>query len=256
MIHGASVGAGDDEPDIVARVVIEATPPAEIAGANAADGAEPDGSGEEEGWERERLRELWLSLLEREQRLELRLQELEGLRAQEATVRELEGRVAAAAAEERLLQLKVATLQEENGRLRAEVEELGTARAELARAKEKLRATKARVQAELEEAAALRAKVAELERGREETAGALAAEVAELRKAYAALEEENLELALRLQDARQAAASSVDPALEVISILTHVFSKISSFYILHCKVNNFFPGSLDATLVYLTMIDR
>ncbi|XP_039809938.1 uncharacterized protein LOC120673245 isoform X2 [Panicum virgatum] len=215
VIHGASVGAGEDEPDIVARVVIEATPPAEIAGANAADGAEPDGSGEEERRERERLRELWLSLLEREQRLELRLQELEGLRAQEATVRELEGRVAAAAAaEERLLQLKVATLQEENGRLRAEVEELGAARAELARAKEKLRAIKARVQAELEEAAALRAKVAELERGGEETAGALAAEVAELRKANAALEEENLVLALRLQDARQAAPSSVNPALE------------------------------------------
>ena len=115
MIHGASVGAGEDEPDIVARVVIEATPPAEIAGANAADGAEPDGSGEEERRERERLRELWLSLLEREQRLELRLQELEGLRAQEAAVRELEGRVAAAAAEERLLQLRVDTLQEENG---------------------------------------------------------------------------------------------------------------------------------------------
>ena len=113
VIHGASVGAGEDEPDIVARVVIEATPPAEIAGANAADGAEPDGSGEEERRERERLRELWLSLLEREQR-QLRLQELEGLRAQEATVRELKGRVAAAA-EERLLQLRVDTLQEENG---------------------------------------------------------------------------------------------------------------------------------------------
>ena len=111
-------------------------------------------------------------------------------------------------------------------RVRAQVEELGAARAELARAKEKLRAIKARVQAELEEAAALRAKVAELERGGEETAGALAAEVAELRKANAALEEENLELALRLQDAQQAAPSSVNPALEVIGILTQVFSKI------------------------------
>ena len=89
-------------------------------------------------------------------------------------------------------------------RVRAQVEELGAARAELARAKEKLRATKA----------------AELERSGEETAGALAAEVAELRKANAALEEENLELALRLQDARQAAPSSVNPALEVIGILT------------------------------------
>ncbi|RLN22661.1 hypothetical protein C2845_PM07G13490 [Panicum miliaceum] len=223
VIHGASVGAGDDEPDIVARVVMEATP-AEIAGASADDGTEPDGSEEEERQElerqrqeHERLRELWLSLLEREQRLELRLQELEGLRAQEATVRELEGRVAAAATEERLLQLKVATLQEENGRLRAQVEELGTARAELARAKEKLRAIKARVQAEQEEArreaAALRAKVAELEKGGAETAGALAAEIAELRKANAALEEENLELALRLQDAQQD-GSSVNPAPE------------------------------------------
>ncbi|RLM93742.1 uncharacterized protein C2845_PM08G16960 [Panicum miliaceum] len=223
VIHGASVGAGDDEPDIIARVVIEATP-AEIAGANADDGTEPDGSEEEERQElerqreeHERLRELWLSLLEREQRLELRLQELEGLREQEATVWELEGRVAAAATEERLLQLKVSTLQEENGRLRAQLEELGTARGELARAKEKLRAIKARVQAEEEEArreaAALRAKVAELERGGAETAGALAAEIAELRKANAALEEENLELALRLQDAQQD-GSSVNPALE------------------------------------------
>ena len=125
MIHGASVGAGDDEPDIVARVVMIEAAPAETAGANADDGAEPDGSGEEERQrqEHERLRELWLSLLEREQRLELRLQELEGLRAQEAAVRELEGRVAAAAAEERLLQLRVATLQEENGSLRAQVED-------------------------------------------------------------------------------------------------------------------------------------
>uniref|UniRef100_K3XER9 Protein CHUP1, chloroplastic n=1 Tax=Setaria italica TaxID=4555 RepID=K3XER9_SETIT len=221
VIHGASIGAGDDEPDIVARVQMDTTT-AEIVGANADDETKQDPSEQEERQElerqeHERLRELWLSLLEREQRLELRLQELEGLRAQVATLRELEGRVAAATVEERRLQLKVSTLQDENGRLRAQVEELDTARAELARAKEKLRAIKARVQAEQEEArreaAVLRAKVADLERGGEETAGALAAEIAELRKANAALEEENLELALRLQDAQQA-ASSVDPVLE------------------------------------------
>ncbi|CAL4975635.1 unnamed protein product [Urochloa decumbens] len=218
VIHGASVGAGDDEPDIVARVEMDTTP-AEIAGVtNAADETE-QGQGQTEEEERrelerqeqERLRELWLSLLEREQRLELRLQELEGLRAQQAAVRELEGRIAAAAAKERLLQLKVSTLQEENGRLRAQAEELGAARAELARAKEKLRAVKARVQEEQEEArreaAALREKVAELERDGEERAGTLAGEIAELRKANAALEEENLELALKLQDAGQAPAS-------------------------------------------------
>ncbi|KAF8696707.1 hypothetical protein HU200_036333 [Digitaria exilis] len=233
VIHGASIGAGDDEPDIIARVEIHATAtPAEIAGENAAAETEQDQPEEEEEQqqqkrqeelerqqEHERLRELWLSLLEREQRLELRLQELEALRAQQATVRELESRVASAAMEERLLQLKVATLQEENGRLRAQVDELDTARAELARAKEKLLAIKARVEAEQEEArreaAALRAKVAELERSGEETAGKLAAEIAELRKANAALEEENLELALRLQEAEQAAASaSVNLVLE------------------------------------------
>ena len=96
VIHGASVGAGDDEPDIVARVVMIEAALAETVGANADDGAEPE-------FERRR----------HEQR-QLRLQELEGLRAQEATVRELKGRVAAAA-EERLLQLRVETLQEENG---------------------------------------------------------------------------------------------------------------------------------------------
>ncbi|KAF8670983.1 hypothetical protein HU200_050255 [Digitaria exilis] len=230
VIHGASIGAGDDEPDIVARVEIHATAtPAGIAGGNAAAETEQDQPEEEEEEKRQeelerqqehdRLRVLWLSLLEREQRLEMRLQELEDLRAQQATVRELESRVAAAAMEERLLQLKVATLQEENGRLRAQVDELDTARAELARAKEKLRAIKARVQAEQEEArreaAALRAKVAELEKGGEETAGKLAAEIAELRKANAALEEENLELAIRLQESEQAAASaSVNLVLE------------------------------------------
>ncbi|CAL4949087.1 unnamed protein product [Urochloa decumbens] len=226
VIHGASVGAGDDEPDIVARVEMDTTP-GEIAGVvtNAADETEhcqaqteEEERRELERQEQERLRELWLSLLEREQRLELRLQELEGLREQQAAVRELEGRAAAAAAEERLLQLRVSTLQEENGRLRAQAEELGAARAELARAKEKLRAVKARVQEEQEEvrreAAALREKLAELERGGEERAGALAAEIAELRKANAALEEENLELALKLQDAGQAASPSVNPVLE------------------------------------------
>ncbi|CAO2190786.1 unnamed protein product [Urochloa humidicola] len=216
VIHGASVGAGDDDPDIVARVEMDTTP-AEIAGITNAAGETEQGQDqpeeeEERRREQERLRELWVSLLEREQRLELRLQELEGLREQQATVRELEARVAAAAAEERLLQLRVATLQEENGRLRAQAEELGAARAELARAKEKLRGIKARVQEEQEEArreaAALREKVAELESGGEERAAALAAEIAELRKANAALEEENMELALRLQDAGQQAAAS------------------------------------------------
>ncbi|WVZ69944.1 hypothetical protein U9M48_018657 [Paspalum notatum var. saurae] len=220
VIHAASIGAGDDGPDIVARVVMEAAAPA--VSQTAEDETEPDRSEqqqqeEEELQEHERLRELWLSLVEREQRLELRLQELEDLRrAQDAAVRELEGRVAAAATEERLLQLKLSALQEENGRLRAQADELGVARAELARAKEKLRAVKARVQVEEEAAAALRDTVAELERGRDESRRALAAEVAELRKANAALEEENLELALRLQDAEQAAAgASVNLILQV-----------------------------------------
>ncbi|XP_062213783.1 uncharacterized protein LOC133914770 isoform X2 [Phragmites australis] len=213
VIHGALIGSGDDEPVLVARVETTQT---EMSGANAVDETE-DGQSEEERQELERLRELWLSLLEREQRLELRLQELDGHREQEATVRELENRVAAAAMETRLLELNVSSLQEENGRLRAQVAELDAARAELARAKEKLRAIKARMQGEKEEArseaAALRARVAELENGREERASALAAEAAGLRKVNAALEEESMELALRLQDAEQA-ASSVNLVLE------------------------------------------
>ena len=229
VIHGASIGAGDDdEPDIVARVEMDAMPAPVVAVANADDETEtepdhPEEEDEEERQDLQRLRELWLSLLEREQRLELRLQELEGLRSQEAeaTVRELESRVATADTETRLLQLKVSTLQEDNGRLRAQVEELDTARAELARAKEKLRAVEARVQGEQEEAAALRARVAELESCGEERAAALAAEVAELRKANAALEEDNMELALRLQDAEQAASASVNLVPEVIAVLVN-----------------------------------
>ncbi|KAK3164620.1 hypothetical protein QOZ80_1AG0021940 [Eleusine coracana subsp. coracana] len=210
VIHGASIGAGDDEPVIVARVM--ETTDADTAGANAE--KEHGQSEAEHRQDAERLRELWLSLVEREQRLELRLQELEGLREQEATARELENRVAAAAMEARLMELKVSSLQEENGRLRAQLDD---ARAQLARAKEKLRAIKARVQDEQEEArreaAALRARVAELETGGEERAAAVEAEAVALREANAALEEENMELALRLQEAEQA-ASSVHLALE------------------------------------------
>uniref|UniRef100_A0A0A9GPB3 Uncharacterized protein n=1 Tax=Arundo donax TaxID=35708 RepID=A0A0A9GPB3_ARUDO len=211
VIHGASIGAGDDEPDLVARVEMETAPTNMAAGANADDDETEGGQSEQERQELEQLRELWLSLLEREQRMELWLQELEGLREQEAAVRELENRVSAAAMEARLLEMKVSTLQEENGRLRAQVDELDAARAELACAKEKLHAIKARVEGEQEEAqreaAALRARVEELESGREERAGALAAEAAALREANAAMEEENVELALRLQDAEQAASS-------------------------------------------------
>ncbi|GJN18566.1 hypothetical protein PR202_gb05738 [Eleusine coracana subsp. coracana] len=213
VIHGASIGAGDDEPVIVARVM--ETTDANTAGANAE--TEHDQSEAEHRQEADRLRELWLSLVEREQRLELRLQELEGLREQEAAARELENRVAAAAMEARLMELKVSSLQEENGRLRAQLEELDDARAKLARAKEKLRTIKARVQEEQDEArreaAALRARVAELETGGEERAAAVEAEAAALREANAALEEENMELALRLQEAEQA-ASSVHLALQ------------------------------------------
>ncbi|GJM94088.1 hypothetical protein PR202_ga10702 [Eleusine coracana subsp. coracana] len=214
VIHGASIGAGDDEPVIVARVM--ETTDADTAGANAE--KEHGQSEAEHRQDAERLRELWLSLVEREQRLELRLQELEGLREQEATARELENRVAAAAMEARLMELKVSSLQEENGRLRAQLDD---ARAQLARAKEKLRAIKARVQDEQEEArreaAALRARVAELETGGEERAAAVEAEAVALREANAALEEENMELALRLQEAEQA-ASSVHLALEIDAI--------------------------------------
>ncbi|VAH61269.1 unnamed protein product [Triticum turgidum subsp. durum] len=145
VIHSVSIGAGDDEPVLVARVQ---TMPPDVAGATSAWETEHDRLEKEEV---ERFKQLWLSLVEREQRLELR--------------------------------------------------------AQLGRAKEKLRALKERMQVEREEsrseAAALRDKVMELEKTGEKRERVLAAEAAELRRAKAALEEENRELARRLQDAEQ-----------------------------------------------------
>ncbi|XP_048563470.1 uncharacterized protein LOC125543994 [Triticum urartu] len=201
VIHSVSIGAGDDEPVLVARVQ---TMPPDVAGATSAWETEHDRLEKEEV---ERFKQLWLSLVEREQRLELRLMDLDGLIEQEATVKELENRVGLAAVEARLLELKVLSLGEENERLKAQAAELEAVRAQLGRAKEKLRALKERVQVEREEsrseAAALRDKVMELEKTGEKRERVLAAEAAELRRAKAALEEENRELARRLQDAEQ-----------------------------------------------------
>uniref|UniRef100_N1QT49 Uncharacterized protein n=1 Tax=Aegilops tauschii TaxID=37682 RepID=N1QT49_AEGTA len=201
VIHSVSIGAGDDEPILVARVQ---TMPPDMAGATSAWETERDRLEKEEV---ERFKQLWLSLVEREQRLELRLMDLDGLIEQEATVKELENRVGLAAVEARLLELKALSLREENETLKAQAAELEAVRAQLGRAKEKLRALKERVQVEREEfqseAAALRDKVMELEKTGEKRERVLAAEAAELRRAKAALEEENRELARRLQDAEQ-----------------------------------------------------
>ncbi|VAH77107.1 unnamed protein product [Triticum turgidum subsp. durum] len=149
VIHRVSIGAGDDEPVLVARVQ---TMPPDVAGATSAWETEHDRLEKEEV---ERFKQLWLSLVEREQRLELR--------------------------------------------------------AQLGRAKEKLRALKERVQVEREEsqseATALRDKVTELENTGEKRERVLAAEAAELRRAKAALEEENRELARRLRDAEQVSSA-------------------------------------------------
>lgn len=216
VIHSVSIGAGDDEPVLVARV---RTMPPDVAGATSAWETEHDKLEKEEV---ERFKELWLSLVEREQRLELRLMDLDGLREQEATVKELENRVDLAAMEARLLELKVLSLREENERLKAQAAELEAVRAQLGRAKEKLRALKERVQVEREEsqseAATLRDKVMELEKTGEKRERVLAAEAAELRRAKAALEEENRELARRLQDAEQV-SSAVSLVREVIAFL-------------------------------------
>ncbi|VAH77108.1 unnamed protein product [Triticum turgidum subsp. durum] len=180
VIHRVSIGAGDDEPVLVARVQ---TMPPDVAGATSAWETEHDRLEKEEV---ERFKQLWLSLVEREQRLELRLMDLDGLIEQEATVKELENRVGLAAVEARLLELKVLSLGEENERLKAQAAELEAVRAQLGRAKEKLRALKERVQVEREEsqseATALRDKVTELE-------------------------EENRELARRLRDAEQVSSA-------------------------------------------------
>ncbi|KAI4973053.1 hypothetical protein ZWY2020_011312 [Hordeum vulgare] len=181
VIHSASIGAGDDEPVLVARV--HTMPPDE----------------------------LWLSLVEREQRLELRLMDLDGLIEQEATVKELENRLGLAAVEARLLELKVLSLREENERLKDQAAELEAVRAQLGRAKERLRALKERVKVEREEsqseAAMLRDKVMGLEKTGEQRERVLAAEAAELRRAKAALEEGNRELAQRLQDAEHVSSA-------------------------------------------------
>ncbi|KAM0864328.1 hypothetical protein ACQ4PT_043944 [Festuca glaucescens] len=202
VIHGASIGAGDDEPVLVARVQ---TMPPHVAGS-----ASSDGESEKEREEVDRFKELWLSLVEREQRLELQLMDLDDLREQEATVRELENRLGVAAAEARHLELKVLSLREENEGLKAHTSELDAVRAQLGRAKQKLRSLKERVQVEREEAqreaAALRERVTELEKNGEQREKELAAEAASLRKANAGLEEENRELARRLQDAEQVAS--------------------------------------------------
>uniref|UniRef100_A0ACD5VQL0 Uncharacterized protein n=1 Tax=Avena sativa TaxID=4498 RepID=A0ACD5VQL0_AVESA len=199
VIHGASIGAGDEEPVLVARVPTMMPP--HVAGS-----ASSYGESEKEREEVDRFKEMWLSLVEREQKLELRLMDLDVLREQEATVRDLENRVGVAAVETRLLELKVSSLREENERLKAEASELDAVRAQLGRAKGKLRALKERVQVEREEAqreaAALRERVMELDREKE-----LAAEAASLRKANAELEEENRELARMLQDAEHLSSS-------------------------------------------------
>uniref|UniRef100_A0A0E0IPD9 Glycosyl hydrolase family 38 C-terminal domain-containing protein n=1 Tax=Oryza nivara TaxID=4536 RepID=A0A0E0IPD9_ORYNI len=98
----------------------------------------------EEDEEVERLKELWLSLMEQEQLLQLLLAELDDLWEPDATARELEQ--PAAAVEARLLELKVASLQEENHRLEeAQASELNDVRTKLARTKEKLWELRARV---------------------------------------------------------------------------------------------------------------
>jgi hypothetical protein len=161
VIHGTLVGAGDDEPKIVARVVM---PPAaaNMARGNADGGCtggemtrDDDRSKEkerEEDEEVERLKELWLSLMEQEQLLQLLLAELDELWEPDATARELEQ--PAAAVEARLLELKVASLQEENHRLEeAQASELNDVRTKLARTKEKLWELRARVEHDQEAAA-------------------------------------------------------------------------------------------------------
>uniref|UniRef100_A0ACD5VIA1 Uncharacterized protein n=1 Tax=Avena sativa TaxID=4498 RepID=A0ACD5VIA1_AVESA len=204
VIHGASIGAGDKEPVIVARV--QTMPPQVAAGS-----ASTDGESEKEREEVDRFKDLWLSLVEREERLELRMMDLDDLREQEATVRELENRVGVAAVESRLLELKVSSLGEENEKLKAQASELDAVRDQLGRAKEKLRLLKERLQVEREEAqheaAALRERVMELGKNGEDREKELAAEAASLRKANAELKEENRELAQMLQDAEQVSST-------------------------------------------------
>ncbi|KAF0888235.1 hypothetical protein E2562_013690 [Oryza meyeriana var. granulata] len=86
-----SVGARDDEPDIVEKELEE---------------------------EVERVKELGLSVMEREQRLQLRLAELRKLREEEAKVRKLD----VTTVEAQLLELKSASVLavEENWRLEAQ----------------------------------------------------------------------------------------------------------------------------------------
>uniref|UniRef100_M8C788 Protein CHUP1, chloroplastic n=1 Tax=Aegilops tauschii TaxID=37682 RepID=M8C788_AEGTA len=134
-----------------------------------------------------------------------------GRAGQGAVAGQLAPRVSVAAVETWILKLNALLLHEENERLKTQAAELEAVRAQLRRANEKLRALKERVQVERvesqREAAMLRDKVMDLELtgGRRERA--FAAEAATLWKAKAGLEEENRELALRLQHAEQVSSS-------------------------------------------------
>jgi hypothetical protein len=231
VIHRASIGAGDDEPVLVARVQ---TMMPRVAGSASSDGESEKKQLEKEREEIDRFKELWLSLVEREQRLELRLMDLDDLREQELAVRELENRVGVAAVEARHLELKVSSLREENDKLKAQTSELDAVRAQLGRTKEKLRLLEEQVEVEREEAhreaAALREKVMDLKRNNAEREKELAAEAASLQKANAVLEEENKELARRLQDAEQVSSSvSLVPEVIEFTVLHFTFKNLHHF---------------------------
>uniref|UniRef100_A0A0D9V295 Uncharacterized protein n=1 Tax=Leersia perrieri TaxID=77586 RepID=A0A0D9V295_9ORYZ len=217
VIHGASVGAGDDEPDIVARVAMNPTAAAaDMAGENADETERNDRSEEEET---SRLKELWLSLMEREQRLQLRQAELDELRDQSAAEArerelELERRVAAAAVDARLLELKAASLQDDNRRLAAQAAELDAVGGKLARAREKLQDLRSRVQREQEaserDAAAMRERLAEMEKGAKARERAAAVEAAAMRERVEEMERKGEERERAMAEEAEAARRRVE----------------------------------------------
>ncbi|CAN0858936.1 Protein CHUP1, chloroplastic [Linum grandiflorum] len=182
-------------------------------------------------------------LEERERNLELQLLELYGLKEQETAVMELQNRVKINNMETKLLTLKMETLQAENQRLQAQASDHMKTVSELDAARSKIKLLKKKLRAETEhnkeQILILKKKVSKLQE--QETGAAstdselqqqlqrlkdLEVQAEELRKSNSKLQEENSDLAHRLE-ATQVLANSVleNPEMEELRKLNNRLSE-------------------------------
>lgn len=163
-----------------------------------------------------RLRNLVESLSQRQRELEMEMLENYGLKEREAATKELENRLKISSVEAKFLTLKVESLQDENQRLKNQILEFEGLKNKLESMKAKIKLLKKQLKLDGEEA---RARMAELknridvlaekenkdEEEKTELESKLARltqldeEAAKLRKMNSRLEEENLELARKLE---------------------------------------------------------